>query len=79
VLDTGTDISGGYAGRGTPGTDTDTEFCTHHQTRTPTRHTHTHYGGFVTENHVRFHFIISFSLFYYLFSNNNITSPLPSR
>jgi hypothetical protein len=43
---TGTDIPGGYAGKGTAGTDRDTYFGTRHHTHTHTRHTRTHSGGF---------------------------------
>ena len=47
VLDTGTDIPGGYAGRGTLYMDTDTLFCTQPSTRTCicTRHTRTYTAG----------------------------------
>jgi hypothetical protein len=53
---------------GIMGMGTDTYFCTWYHTCTHTRQTHTRRAGFVTENHVRFYFIISFSLFHYLFS-----------
>ena len=49
-------LPGGYAGRGTVGTDKDTYFCTHHLTHTPTCHTHTHAVGLSPENHVGFKF-----------------------
>ena len=48
VMDTGMDIPGGYAGKGTAGTGTDTLFCTRYRTRTHTRQTRTHRAGFVT-------------------------------
>jgi hypothetical protein len=48
VIDTGPGIPGGYTDRGTTDTDTDTDFCIRHQTRTPIRHTHTYHGGSVT-------------------------------
>ena len=56
VMVTGTDIPGGYAGKGTTDTDTARVFCTWHCIRTHTHHTHTHCAGFVTvtcdENHM---------------------------
>jgi hypothetical protein len=42
----GKGIPRGYAGMGTPGTDKGKDFCTHHHTRTHTRCTHTHHGGY---------------------------------
>ena len=48
MIDTGPGIPGGYTDRGTPDTDTDTDFCIRCHTCTPTRHTHTHNGGYVS-------------------------------
>ena len=49
MIDTGTGIPGGYAGRGTTGMDTDTYFGIHPCTRTPTRHTRTPNGGYTLQ------------------------------
>jgi hypothetical protein len=46
VMVTGTDIPGGYMGKGTTGMDRDTYFGTRYHTHTHTRHTRTHSGGF---------------------------------
>ena len=85
----GKGIPGGYAGRGTPGMDKDTDFCTHCHTRTPTCQTHTRRCGFDTCAHsfyiVYLYFIILFCyfiLFLYLFiclsihlsHNNNLNN-----
>ena len=49
VMDTGTGIPGGYAGRGTTGTDKDTYIGIRPCTRTRTRHTRTHKGGYILQ------------------------------
>ena len=82
----GMGIPGGYAGKGTPGKDTDTCFCTQHHTRTLTRQTHTRRCGFDTCPHsfyivyiyiLLFYFIISFYfIFVYLFINTSESQQL---
>ena len=47
----GMGIPGGYAGRGTTGTDRDSYFSIQPHTRTHTRHTHTHNGGYALQIH----------------------------
>ena len=47
---TGTDIPGGYAGKGTAGTDKDTYFGIRGCTRTRTHHTRTHHARFSLPN-----------------------------
>ena len=77
----GKGIPGGYAGRGTPGTDKDTDFCTHCHTHTPTRQTHTRRCGSDTCAHwfyivylyiiILFYYFILFYIFVYLFINTS--------
>ena len=64
----GMGIPGGYAGKGTPGKDTDTCFCTQHHTRTLTRQTHTRRCGFDSLKMMCvFYFYIYILIFAYLF------------
>ena len=48
-MDTGMGIPGGYTGKGTAGTDTDSHFVIRPCTRTRTRHTRTHNDGYNTQ------------------------------
>ena len=73
MIDTGKDIPGRYAGKGTSGKDKDTDFCILHLTHTLTRHTRTHHGGFaylclVKKNYIQVYYIIIF-----LFVTLNVT------
>ena len=60
----GTGIPGGYAGKGTPGKDTDTCFCTQHHTRTLTRQTHTRRCGF---DSLKMMCVFYFYILYFIF------------
>ena len=70
-MDTGMDIPGGYAGKGTAGTGTDTLFCTRYRTRTHTRQTRTHRAGFVTWKSCAFYIFFIFLISYLSQFNNN--------
>jgi hypothetical protein len=69
-------IPGGYTGKGTTGMDKDTYFGIHPCTRTRTRHTRTHNGGYIL--HIQCDFpnqVITICSYYYIMLQLGSTTP----